>query len=87
MKNLATLAYSKDKCQAPVQSFCLSPFALCGLIRLFCFLFCSTEQKEALLELLKHQTHHLISAEVRRELVNAKCRDVEMDEPMDEPAM
>jgi hypothetical protein len=48
---------------------------------------CSTEQKEALLELLKHQIHHGISPEIRRELFNAKCRDVEIDEPMGEPQM
>jgi len=41
----------------------------------------SSEQKEALLELLKIQNHHLISEEIRRELVHSKCRDEEMDEP------
>ncbi|XP_056640934.1 bystin [Diorhabda sublineata] len=37
----------------------------------------STEQKEALLELLKKQSHHTITQEIRRELQHAKCRDVE----------
>ncbi|KAK2721163.1 bystin-like [Artemia franciscana] len=38
----------------------------------------SSEQKEALLELLKRQRHHSITAEVRRELQLSKCRDTEM---------
>ncbi len=42
----------------------------------------SSEQKEALLELLKHQIHDKITPEIRRELLHAKCRDEEMDEPM-----
>ncbi|XP_018573901.1 bystin [Anoplophora glabripennis] len=37
----------------------------------------STEQRDALLELLKNQNHHSITAEIRRELQNAKCRDLE----------
>ncbi|KAL7843815.1 hypothetical protein AOLI_G00253270 [Acnodon oligacanthus] len=37
----------------------------------------STEQKEALLELLKIQHHLQISAEIRRELHNAEARDLE----------
>ncbi|XP_073700750.1 bystin [Garra rufa] len=37
----------------------------------------SSEQKEALLELLRCQTHPLISAEIRRELHSAKPRDLE----------
>lgn len=41
----------------------------------------SSEQKGALLELLKVHTHPSISAEVRRELVNSKCRDLETAEP------
>lgn len=45
----------------------------------------SSEQKEALLELLKHQSHHTITAEVRRELQHAKCRDSEISEPTEEP--
>jgi len=42
----------------------------------------SSEQKEALLELLKLQFHEKITPEIRRELQHAKCRDEEMDEPM-----
>lgn len=42
----------------------------------------STEQREALLELLKHQSHPSITPEIRRELQHAKCRDVEGVEPM-----
>ena len=45
----------------------------------------SSEQRDALLELLKHQGHYKITPEIRRELVNAKCRDLEVDEPMAEP--
>merc|ERR1712029_746682 len=41
----------------------------------------SSEQKEALLDLIKIQTHHQISEEIRRELVHSKCRDEELDEP------
>lgn len=37
----------------------------------------SSEQKAALLELLKVQTHTQISAEIRRELQNAESRDQE----------
>lgn len=37
----------------------------------------STEQREALLELLKKQSHPAITPEIRRELQHAKCRDVE----------
>ncbi|XP_070601495.1 bystin [Erythrolamprus reginae] len=37
----------------------------------------SSEQKEALLELLKCHNHSQISPEIRRELVNSKCRDIE----------
>lgn len=44
----------------------------------------STEQREALLELLKHQSHPSITPEIRRELQHAKCRDVEGEEPMAE---
>lgn len=44
----------------------------------------STEQKEALLELLKKQPHPVITPEVRRELQHAKCRDVEVGEPVEE---
>merc|ERR1739846_77241 len=45
----------------------------------------SSEQKEALLDLCKIQSHHKITPEIRRELVNAKCRDQELDEPMNQP--
>merc|ERR1719184_461630 len=45
----------------------------------------SSEQREALLDLIKVQGHYKITAEVRRELINAKCRDEEMDVPMAEP--
>ncbi|XP_012259393.2 bystin [Athalia rosae] len=41
----------------------------------------SSEQKEALLALLKKQSHHTITPEVRRELQHAKCRDIEVTEP------
>ncbi|XP_072382297.1 bystin [Diabrotica undecimpunctata] len=37
----------------------------------------SSEQKEALLELLKKQSHHSLTPEIRRELQHAKCRDLE----------
>lgn len=40
----------------------------------------STEQKEALLELIKKHTHFEITNEVRRELANAKCRDLENED-------
>ncbi|KAK1800108.1 hypothetical protein P4O66_006583 [Electrophorus voltai] len=40
------------------------------------------EQKEALLELLKIQTHPQISAEIRRELQNAEARDLEGATPV-----
>lgn len=45
----------------------------------------SSEQKDALLELLKKQSHHSITPEIRRELQHAKCRDVEVSEPKIEP--
>ena len=40
----------------------------------------STEQKEALLELIKKKSHHEITQEIRRELTNAKCRDMENED-------
>jgi len=43
----------------------------------------STEQKEALLELLKIHSHHKITAEVRRELTHSKARDEESGTLMD----
>lgn len=45
----------------------------------------STEQREALLGLLRKQSHRTITPEIRRELQHAKCRDVEMTEPTSEP--
>ena len=36
----------------------------------------SVEQKEALLELIRLKTHHEITPEVRREIVNSRCRDL-----------
>jgi len=41
----------------------------------------SSEQRDALLNLLRKQTHPQITPEIRRELQNAKCRDVEVGEP------
>ena len=45
----------------------------------------SSEQKEALLELLKKHSHPEITHEIRRELNLAQCRDTEMmpDENVD----
>ncbi|XP_073398607.1 bystin [Dendrobates tinctorius] len=42
----------------------------------------SSEQKEALLELLRIHSHPQISNDIRRELVNSKSRDVECGTPM-----
>ncbi|XP_069009536.1 bystin [Embiotoca jacksoni] len=42
----------------------------------------ASEQKGALLELLKIQTHPQISAEIRRELQNSGSRDIELDLPV-----
>merc|ERR1712012_1007153 len=44
----------------------------------------SSEQKEALQEILTIHRHHKISDEIRRELQHSKCRDEETEEP---PAM
>lgn len=41
----------------------------------------SSEQRDALLALLRKQSHPKATPEIRRELQNAKCRDVEVDEP------
>lgn len=41
----------------------------------------SSEQRDALLELLKKQSHPTVTAEIRRELQNAKCRDLETEQP------
>ncbi|KPJ13565.1 Bystin [Papilio machaon] len=40
----------------------------------------STEQRDALLELLRKQSHPTITPEIRRELQAAQCRDVEVNE-------
>ena len=37
----------------------------------------SSEQKSALMELLRTHTHHQITAEVRREIVHSRCRGEE----------
>ncbi|XP_018432288.1 PREDICTED: bystin isoform X1 [Nanorana parkeri] len=42
----------------------------------------SSEQKEALLELLRIQNHPQICNEIRRELINSKSRDLEIATPM-----
>ena len=46
----------------------------------------SSEQKESLMSLLRKHCHDKITPEIRRELVNSKCRDEELAEPpnMDE---
>lgn len=44
-----------------------------------------SEQREALMELLKKQNHQTITPEIRRELLAAKPRDIELDAPMEEP--
>lgn len=41
----------------------------------------SSEQRDALLALLRSQSHHTITPEIRRELQNAKCRDLEVGQP------
>lgn len=41
----------------------------------------SSDQKEALLRLLRSKSHPTITPEIRRELQSAKCRDVETAEP------
>lgn len=40
----------------------------------------STEQKEALLQLLTAHKHHTLTPEIRRELLYSACRDEEMME-------
>ncbi|XP_052747425.1 bystin [Bicyclus anynana] len=40
----------------------------------------STEQRDALLELLRKQSHPTVTPEIRRELQAAKCRDVEVND-------
>ncbi|XP_059620264.1 bystin [Phlebotomus argentipes] len=48
----------------------------------------SSEQKEVLLGVLRKQSHPKLTPEIRRELLAAKCRDVEVpiDQQMDEEA-
>ncbi|KAG8132109.1 hypothetical protein E2320_009993 [Naja naja] len=66
------LAFQKDQRTLPVLWHqCLLTFAQRYKEDL------SSEQKEALLELLKFHNHSQISPEIRRELVNSKCRDIE----------
>lgn len=43
----------------------------------------SSEQKDALFALLRKQQHPKLTPEIRRELIAARCRDVEMMEPVD----
>lgn len=43
----------------------------------------SSEQKDALFSLLRKQQHLKLTPEIRRELVAARCRDVEMTDPME----
>ncbi|XP_050538677.1 bystin [Daktulosphaira vitifoliae] len=42
----------------------------------------SSEQKKALLKLLRSKSHSTITPEIRREYENSTCRDIEMSEPM-----
>lgn len=42
----------------------------------------SSEQREALLVLLRRKNHPSVTPEIRRELQHAKCRDEEVSEPM-----
>lgn len=66
------LAFQKDQRTLPVLWHqCLLTFAQRYKEDL------SSDQKEALLELLKFHNHSKISPEIRRELVNSKCRDIE----------
>merc|ERR1719419_857401 len=41
----------------------------------------SSEQKESLMEVLRAHKHDTITPEIRRELINSKCRDEETAEP------
>uniref|UniRef100_H2ZB40 Bystin n=1 Tax=Ciona savignyi TaxID=51511 RepID=H2ZB40_CIOSA len=45
----------------------------------------SSEQKDSMLELLRHQSHEQITSLVRHQLQNVDCRDIEMDEPLPMP--
>jgi hypothetical protein len=77
-------------CQPVLLFYCSGNYVIHYVIKqkqIILLFVCSTEQKEALLELLRHQIHHQITPEIRRELLNAKCRDVEVDEPMNDPHM
>ncbi|XP_041974699.1 bystin [Aricia agestis] len=47
----------------------------------------SSEQRDALLELLRKQSHPTITLEIRRELQAAKCRDVEINEDVAHSSM
>lgn len=40
----------------------------------------SSEQKKALLKLLRTKSHHTITPDIRRELESSTCRDIEMPE-------
>lgn len=42
----------------------------------------SSEQRDALLALLRNHSHAAITPEIRRELQSAQCRDIVVDEPM-----
>lgn len=42
----------------------------------------SSEQRDALLQLLKKKSHYKITPEIRRELMAARCRDVEMGDSL-----
>ena len=44
----------------------------------------SSEQKEALLQLLTTQKHHTLTPDIRREILHSTCRDEEI---IPEPAM
>jgi len=41
----------------------------------------SSEQKEALFEIMRIHYHHKVTEEIRRELAHSKCRDEETEEP------
>ena len=43
----------------------------------------SSEQKDALIDLLRAKSHEHITPECRRELVHSKCRDEETEEPQE----
>ncbi|XP_054286597.1 bystin-like [Macrosteles quadrilineatus] len=45
----------------------------------------SSEQRDALLALLRTQTHAAITPEIRRELQSAQCRDLAVTEPVPQP--